>query len=357
MFRMKTLKFFHILFLSLSTLFCNAQDAQYSQYYNAPTYLNPAFAGTGANTRGIVNYRSQWPGVSSSTPFSTYSVSLDHQIEPYNSGVGLLITRDRIGNNMSVTDVGLLYSYQVDFNEKLSFRPGLQASIVNRNTDYSQLVFGDQLNVNGNTGTATNDELFSTTPINKLYPDFAAGGLFFSNLFWVGASAHHLSTPNIASNNISTPSNLPMKLSFQAGMRISLESSKVKQGYKTISRERSIFPSINFKKQGNFNQLDIGGYAILEPMMFGITYRGIPFQSYEGFVNNESLIFMLGTHFYGFSFAYSFDIVLSQLTLANSGGAHEISLMYEWDIPYPKSKKQRPLPCPRFHKADSRPKR
>lgn len=330
-----------------------AQDPQYSQYYNAPLYLNPAFAGTADNSRGIVNYRSQWPGVASNTPYSTYSVSLDHHIEPYNSGVGLLITRDRMGGNISMTDVGLIYAYQADISKKWSFRPSLQGSVVSRNVDYSQLTLGDQLTPNGPTGIPSTDRLLLNNAGNKIFLDFATGGLLFSDMFWFGVSAHHLGRPNIA-NDIATRYSLPMKYSAQAGMRIPLGERRVKQGYQTVLKERSIMPSINFKRQGSFNQLDLGAYAILEPMMFGITYRGIPIQRFEGLPNNESIIFMAGIHFQGFSFAYSYDIVISQLTLANSAGAHEIALIYEFEVPYPKSKKQRPLPCPNFHRSGVR---
>ncbi len=350
------LRIYFFIAFAIASSMAMAQDPQYSQYYNSPLYLNPAFAGTGDNTRGIVNFRSQWPGISSNVPYSTYSVSLDHNIEPYNSGVGLLITRDRQGGNMTTTDIGLMYAYQADISPKWSFRPALQASIVSRNIDYSQLVFGDQLSANGITGNPSTDQLLYNNPGTKLYPDFAAGGLLFSDLFWFGISGHHLSKPNIG-NDPNTKFALPIKYSAQAGMRIPLGDRKVKQGYRTVNRERSFLPSINFKKQGPFDQLDLGAYMILEPVMFGLTYRGIPIQSYQGFASNESIIFMAGIHFQGFSFAYSYDIVISQLTLANSAGAHEVSLIYEWDIPYPKSKKQRPLPCPRFYKSGNNAKR
>ncbi len=345
-------------FILAMVMWCSlvyAQDPQYSQYYNAPLYLNPAFAGTGDNTRGIVNFRSQWPGISGNVPYSTYSVSIDHHIEPINSGVGLLITRDRQGGNMTSTDVGLMYAYQADISPKWSFRPALQASIVSRNMDYSQQVFGDQLSDNGLSGNPSTDQLLLNNVGTKFYPDFAAGGLLFSNKFWFGLSGHHLSRPNIAYGNSTFL--LPIKYSAQAGMRIPLGVGKIKQGYRTLTRERSFLPSVNYKRQGSFDQLDLGAYMILEPVMFGISYRGIPIQSYQGFASNESIIFMAGIHFQGFSFAYSYDIVISQLTLANSAGAHEVSLIYEWDMPYPKSKKQRPLPCPKFYKSGSGGKR
>ena len=40
-----------------------AQDPQFSQYYAAPLYLNPAFTGSEMLPRIGANYRNQWPGI------------------------------------------------------------------------------------------------------------------------------------------------------------------------------------------------------------------------------------------------------------------------------------------------------
>ena len=60
------------------------QDPQYSQYYAAPLYLNPAFAGAELATRVGVNYRNQWPGMDAN--FSTFSAYGDAFLEEYNVG-------------------------------------------------------------------------------------------------------------------------------------------------------------------------------------------------------------------------------------------------------------------------------
>ena len=39
----------------------HAQDAQFSQFYSTPTYISPAFAGTGLQTRVGLAVRDQWP--------------------------------------------------------------------------------------------------------------------------------------------------------------------------------------------------------------------------------------------------------------------------------------------------------
>ncbi|MFN3402528.1 MAG: type IX secretion system membrane protein PorP/SprF [Cytophagaceae bacterium] len=321
-----------------------AQDPQLSQYYNSPLYLNPAFAGTAENSRLIFNYRNQWPGVNS---FTTYAASFDHDIQPYRSGVGLLIKRDQQGTSPLVsTDVSLLYSYMLEVNENWTFRPGIQASFVTRNTDFYNYTFGDQLTSGGHTGSGTG-ESFGNQRI--FYPSFAAGGLLYNNNFWIGISAHHLNRPNQSfSDNVNQ---LPIKSSVHTGYRISLDPAGFTK--QSSGTEKSITPTLMYKNQGRFDQLDLGAYLTLEPVMFGLWYRGLPLKRYSaGIQNNESLILMAGLAYEGFTFAYSFDLPLSKLNVGRSAGAHEIAIIYEWSIPYnPKLlKRGRPLPCPKFYK-------
>src|SRR6267154_6308565 len=72
-----------------------AQDAQFSQFYAAPLYLNPAFAGATGQARVGLNYRNQWPAIDAN--FNTISAYADFYIEEKNSGVGVIITKDREG--------------------------------------------------------------------------------------------------------------------------------------------------------------------------------------------------------------------------------------------------------------------
>ena len=79
-----------------------AQDPQFTQFYAAPVYLNPAFTGLTDNHRIAVNYRNQWPSVSKS--FQTYLASYDYNLQKINSGIDELIRNRSFENVESVSE-------------------------------------------------------------------------------------------------------------------------------------------------------------------------------------------------------------------------------------------------------------
>ena len=75
----------------------------------------------------------------------------------------------------------------------------------------------------------------------------------------------------------------------------------------------------------------------------GVKYRGIPFlKRYEaGYSNHESIIILAAVNWYDFKVTYTFDWTISTLRYSNSGGAHEISLIYDFEIPVSDKKVRR----------------
>ncbi len=73
-----------------------AQDPQFSQFFNAPLYLNPAFTGATQSNRVILNHRLQWPNLPQT--FATYALSYDIMRPELRSGFGVLITTDKAGS-------------------------------------------------------------------------------------------------------------------------------------------------------------------------------------------------------------------------------------------------------------------
>jgi type IX secretion system PorP/SprF family membrane protein len=338
-----------LLLLMIMTLLCLkgwSQDPQFSQFYANPLYLNPALAGGALAPRLTANYRNQWPALSAN--FVTASFGADVFLPNYNSGVGIQVTTDSQGlGNLKATDVALQYSYQISLNEVTSLRLGIQGGFSSRSLDYYGLTFGDQYNNGGLNGNPSSDPFAQGGP-NVSYADFSSGMMVYSDWYWLGLAAHHLNRPNQAFSG--TEARLPVKTSLQAGLRIPFA------GYtflgNEIDKEKTISPAILYKKQGKYDQLDMGLYVTIEPLVLGMWYRGIPFKKYEPSINNhESLVFLAGFRQDKFSIGYSYDLTISTLG-AGSGGAHEISLSYIFEPLTPKPKRSRSskhqLSCPKF---------
>ncbi len=322
----------------------NAQDPQFSQFYAAPLYLNPAFAGSSGLARVGLNYRNQWPAFP--TNFVTYSGYFDYYFDEVNSGIGLLVLSDIEGlAGLKTNSISIQYAYQLRLSDKLAFRAGLEGSYVMQNVDKNNLIFGDQIDFDGQFKPITDDDIINRDFRNN-YFDFGAGGLLYSSRFWLGFAASHLLTP--INSLINGDSKLDRKYSIHAGYKFILPSS-ANTSFPGGYREVSVTPTAQYKFQGKFSQLDIGMYFNYEPIVFGVWYRGVPFKTVEGVTNNESIIFLAGVSTNGLHIGYSYDYTVSKLGIA-TGGAHEISLRYEFFIgdPHKPPKNVRQIPCPKF---------
>lgn len=331
-----------ILFLSLyQNTGLMAQDVQFSQYYSAPLYLNPALAGITQLGRAGINYRNQWSSINAG--FETISVYADNNFDEKNSSIGILFTNDRADLGLTSSEIALQYAYQVQVNHQWIFRPAFQVSYTSRNVDFSKLVFPDQLGVNGSNGNPTGELINSDLKVN--YLDFGLGGIVYSQRLWFGVAMHHIREPN--QSLIGEDSPLPKKLSIHGGYQIPIKTN-YQRGETNSGAKRSISPTFNYRVQDKFNQLDVGVYFTWDPVIFGTWYRGIPVKSPEGGgANNESIIFMFGIKQKKMTIGYSFDYTISGLGIS-SGGAHEISLVYafQWGSPRKPSRSVRELQCP-----------
>jgi len=327
-----------------------AQDPQFSQFYAAPLYLNPAMAGSTGQARAGINYRNQWPAIDAN--FTTMSAYFDYFIEDKNSAVGIILTRDREGlAGLRSLSVGLQYAYELKINENLGFRPGVQIALFNRDVNFDKLTFGDQFNpATGQFLDQPTAETFRTN-FSKTFFDVSFGGVLFTRKAWLGVSAWHLTEPNQSIIDESSP--LPRKYSFHGGFKFFLKPGATGSGIYTRKAERSIAPAIQYRHQGKFDQMDIGLYFTAEPLVIGTWYRGVPFKNLDEFVNNESIVLLLGFVQLGakdaINIGYSFDYTISKLG-PGSGGAHEFSLTYTWPMRNPRKppKDKLMIPCPDF---------
>ncbi len=345
----RILLLFCVLMLALDSS-VTAQDPQFSQFYAAPLYLNPAMAGSTGQARAGINYRNQWPAIDAN--FTTMSAYFDYFIEDYNSAVGVILNRDTEGlAGLRSLSLGLQYAYELQINENLGFRPGVQIALFNRDINFDKLTFGDQFDpATGNFLDQPTAETFRTD-FSKTFVDISFGGVFFTRTAWLGVSAWHLTTPNQSIIDESSP--LPVKFSVHGGFKFYLTPGHVGSGIYARKGERSIAPAFQYRHQGKFDQMDLGLYFTAEPLVIGAWYRGVPFKNLGDFVNNESIVLLLGFTKLGakdaINIGYSFDYTISKLG-TGSGGAHEFSLVYTWPMRNPRKppKDKLIIPCPDF---------
>lgn len=314
-----------------------AQDPQFSQYYASPIYLNPGFTGTTEAQRVALNSRIQWTQLKS--PFVTHAISYDVALGHLNSGFGVMAVTDKAGSaNLHTTTIGALYAAKIRLSEDWMVSPGLNFSYGNRGVDFDKLVFGDQIEFNG----PTIDDAISQLNTRN-YFDFSSGVVIYNKLVWMGFSVHHINRPN--HSLLGEDARLPMKSSIHGGFRIPLKMNPLAK-----MKLSAISPSFIYTQQGEFRQFDLGLNFVYDPVLIGFWYRGIPLQkNYAEKANQDAIIFMMGLNLKYLEVGYSYDLTISGLG-GNSGGSHEISIVYQFEGLNPRKvrRKDKFLPCPNY---------
>jgi type IX secretion system PorP/SprF family membrane protein len=321
-----------------------AQDVQYSQYYSNPIFLNPAMTGSTSLKRVGVNFRNQWPSLDQT--FLAYTAYFDFYEEKVNSGFGIIIHgANESFTRTSLNEVGLVYSYRLQISEYNYIQAGLQGSFITRDALFDRVILGTQLDIDK--GVIIGEPGGSFEGDSRLRAaDAHAGLMYFGKKAWLGVSAFHLLKPEISF--ISGNSNkLPMKYSVHGGYRFNLAAGDINDFLNNTDQRRSLALGFNYKKQGQYSQLDLGTEFFFEPLVLGLWYRGLP-TKYE-LPNNESLIAVVGLSLNsGLELGYSFDFPISELGYGGSGGSHEISMRYVFLSNDPRKRHYVPLSTFRY---------
>ena len=208
-----------------------AQDAHFTQFYNIPSFANPALTGTSNNKYRISTiYRDQWRSALERS-VNTFAFSGDLKFQSPSRGggkdffgAGIMFYHDRLGavsyttNQMAVSGS---YTKLLDkkYNQYLGI--GVQTAIQQKSINYNDITFHDQFNAVDGYTNPTSEEL----PANNLgFFDLNLGinysaTLFGQHNFNVGLAGFHLLSPNISfyardellNNQISVESKLPRR--------------------------------------------------------------------------------------------------------------------------------------------------
>jgi len=313
------------------------QDLHFSQTSQTPLFINPAAAGVFDGWERItVNHRNQWLGAS--TQFMTTGISADMNIgknrmgDKAHVGLGLLLFNDiggdsRFGNqNGSLTVSGILPMGGT--GHLLS--AGVQGGFGQRSADFDELRFYNQFNgadfdPNINSGEPGSGRSFTYIDANAglFYMYDANQNTFARNnnfKFKLGVAGYHLNKPYLTYSNGLETERLHRKLVAHAevisdivGSDFAIDGTVVQtiQGghYQTIL---GLMMRYRFQNGGKITMLNQDAY-----FGFGLYSR-----------IKDAIIPAVMVDWKGFKFGVSYDVTISALRQAYTGGSLEFSLTY-----------------------------
>ena len=321
---MKTHMYLSAWMLLVCLFQARAQDPEFTQFFAAPVYINPAFAGAAVEGRVTLNYRNQWPPLPGT--FRTFAGSYDEQHDKLGGGLGLMAMQDKAGDGLlTTTTFSGVYSYLIPVSRYFNIRAGIEAQYFQRSIEFDKLKFGDQIVPKKGFVKPTAEP----NPNRSIgIPNFAAGFLGYTERFYVGLAIHNLTEPN--QSFYKTPgSNLPRRYTVHGGTTIRLG--------KNGSMQTAICPNVLLMKQQEFTQVNLGFYLNHGPLITGLWFR-------QTGTNPDAAVVLAGFQKDRFRFCYSYDLTVSSGRQAMQG-AHEISAAIQWRKPYHK-KKYGELQCP-----------
>jgi len=153
--------------------------------------------------------------------------------------------------------------------------------------------------------------------------------------FWLGSSFHHVNEPRLSYYPYDKNGYLPIKWSVHGGWNFP------SSGYQYFGSKFDKMASVvaNYKKQGAFQQVDIGAQLLYRSVISGISYRGIP--GLRDMPNQDCIILMLGLNLESrIVIGFSYDFMVSNI-IFQTKGAHEVSIRYQFFMSNPRYKNQR----------------
>ena len=301
-----------------------AQDVIFSQNFLVPETLNTSFTGAIRSTKVGAVYKSQWRNAALKTN-SNY-VFIDTWFEGFKTGVGIsFLNQTESISSYTFNQVNLNYAMTFQISDKWQFRPSMSAGFGMKNYGFQNLLLEDQINLNTSViNTSTIDPLSLNEQRN--FFDFSSSILFNNEDSWVGLTVKHLNKPNIS---LTENGNVPLDLFWSVHTKYYLSFL---ENFRTYYANKSkIYVLSNFMMQDNFNRLDVGmQYVFDDQVSFGITGSSSPLNKAENSSLINSVTTFLGVRWQGFRYGYSYDF--NTTNLVNTGGIHEFSISYDFNI-------------------------
>jgi len=330
-----------------------AQDFVYSQFYNNPLYLNPAFAGSDPYLKVYSAYRNQWANVPGQFRAMHLAADLDVGLTKGKSGksglgFGMIINNNIQGEGLlTTTQYGGIVNVILPVAKagkngkgKTYIYGGLQITGVSNTINYDKLVFSDQ--IDPVRGIVRSSDVSSLNGARGNYVNLDMGFMMRSYLpvkrlnhvaYGVGIVGRHLNEPNQSITGSDT--RLQPRFTIHGSMFWPVDRNNEKntlvispafvgdwQIQRTLNFGISASKSLNSGKVFFKNNLHTGG-AYFTPYV-AVWLRSRITQA-DALIFNPGFVTYIPGAALKIELGYSYDATISRLSSATSG-SNEITL-------------------------------
>ncbi|MDE6927697.1 MAG: PorP/SprF family type IX secretion system membrane protein [Muribaculaceae bacterium] len=287
-------------------------DAQLSQYYEVPSFYNPAAVGRTDFIRIRGGARLQWMGIERAP--KTFVAVADMPMKLFGKRIGLGVAIDQETAGLySTLNASAQLAYKIN---KLggTWTAGVQIGLLDQGFKGSEVDMPDDDDYH-----ESNDDALPRTDVHGSTVDFSAGIWYDHRLFYAGISCSHLSAPTVKLNADSDNGSdattgteqyfefgSKRTLYFIAGGNIQLKNTLF-----------DILPSVLVKSDFAFTTAEINARVRYNKFLtFGVGYRW-----------NDAVIATIAAEYKNFFIGYSYDYATTAIAKASSG-SHEVFAGY-----------------------------
>lgn len=297
----------------MGTLVSSAQaDAQFSQYYDVPSFYNPAAIGLVDSIHIRGGGKLQWVGIENAPQTFTGVANMPFKFLGKRLAVGVKLAQESQGL-YNTLDLGAQLGYKFKkFGGEWTI--AVQAGLYDQSFKGSEVYLPD-----GDDYHQGTDDGIPTSDIHGSSLDLGAGIWYQHPKFWAGVSATHLNNPTVtmiaegstgASEGVDSETKYVYTanrtLYFMAGSNIPLSNTLFE-----------IVPSVLFKSDFTFTTAEITARLRYRRFLsFGVGYRW-----------KDAVIATVSAQIKSFFIGYSFDYATTAINRASSG-SHEIFVGY-----------------------------
>ncbi|OWK71569.1 type IX secretion system membrane protein PorP/SprF [Pedobacter sp. AJM] len=317
--------FFVLIMITSAFKLLAQQDAQFGQYVFNGMYINPAYAGYKEELYLQAFARAQWTGVRGAP--QTLSISADEAVNDESLGLGMIITKDKIGAQSSLNaSANFAYRIKLDRTETNILAFGLGVGVI-------------QSSLNGNLLEAIEegDNRIVTGVVSQTTPDVRAGVHYSNEKFFIGFSANNLLAKSLSVFSDYNALNVKVQPHFYltAGMAF------------PVSEDFVFKPTFLIKDDLHGpTSLDLNAFILIkERFWLGAVYRTsvelYPKGNLQRGLNSKAAAGFISEFFIrsNLRIGYGYDYSLNKLNNYDYG-SHEISVGY-----YIETKKSRRPKC------------